>query len=646
MIKYKTKPNAHAIIYTKILEQELVDFLKSLIHQEEYRHLTVQPKLTLKEGEKPYEIISTASISIRKSYEIHNSIEDFIKAHNTELLSVLGSKECVSIELIISVREKSQTPQTRESSLTFIPIEPRYRFEQIILPDDLHREIYEALCIIDHQELIYKTWGFEEIDPIPKSILNFYGPPGTGKTMCAHAIAHKQKKKLLALNYAEIESKYVGDAPKNLMKAFETAKEMDAILFFDEADSFLGKRIQNVTQGAEQALNSLRSQMLILLEEFSGIVLFATNLVSNFDRAFESRILKHIKFELPNEKARIQIIKSLIPLRLPISNDFTDSEWEEIGKITDSLCGRELKSIVLETLLQKAHQDGKDAWFSFTDFKQAILNKQESLRKLKEETTEKKEKILTAIKRQNIMGKRPLEISIIDKSDLIKYHSGIEENIKQLSKRLNPNYFMKDLEFGVDSDGKVIVRGTEEYNRNSMIKVDGDKASAKAGSLEGAGSLNEFINETKLMPDTTYTIDDRQVCRTDHLGRVVSSKAELHKPIEGTRYQQRDTHTQARIIKDKDGILGHDDAGHLVPNRLGGPNEAINQIPMARELNRSGSLWFKTESELSNAVKDGKEVIVSDTLEYTGDSFRPDRINRTIIIDGSERVITFDNLPK
>lgn len=229
------------------------------------------------------------------------------------------------------------------------------------------------------------------------------------------------------------------------------------------------------------------------------------------------------------------------------------------------------------------------------------------------------------------------------RDDLKTYSPEFSNYIDQLGERLNPDYFMKDLEFGVEADGKIIAKGTADYNRNSMIKIDGDKAFAKAGSLEGAGSLNEFINETVLMPDTTYNIDGRQVCKTDNLGRVVSSYAELHKPIDGIRYQQRDTHTQMRIVEDKDGILGHDDAGHLVPNRLGGPNEAINQVPMARELNRSGSLWFQTENDLSNAVREGKEVIVSDTLEYTGDSFRPDRIIREISIDGEKRTHIFDN---
>ena len=62
--------------------------------------------------------------------------------------------------------------------------------------------------------------------------------------------------------------------------------------------------------------------MLILLEEFSGIVLFATNLVTNFDKAFESRILKHIKFELPDENARMHIIEKKLPTQIPFAKPY------------------------------------------------------------------------------------------------------------------------------------------------------------------------------------------------------------------------------------------------------------------------------------------------------------------------------------
>lgn len=126
------------------------------------------------------------------------------------------------------------------------------------------------------------------------------------------------------------------------------------MLFFDEADSFLGKRIENVTQGAEQALNSLRSQMLILLEEFPGVVLFATNLVTNFDHAFESRILKHIQFELPNQEARAAIIKKMLPSRLPLESPFTQEQLMEASAIIDGFSGREIKGAILELLLAKA----------------------------------------------------------------------------------------------------------------------------------------------------------------------------------------------------------------------------------------------------------------------------------------------------
>ncbi|MBR8840228.1 MAG: AAA family ATPase [Stigonema ocellatum SAG 48.90 = DSM 106950] len=53
----------------------------------------------------------------------------------------------------------------------------------------------------------------------------------------------------------------------------------NAVLFIDEADSLLSKRLLHVTQGSEQAINSIRSQLFICLEQYQGIVIFATNLV-------------------------------------------------------------------------------------------------------------------------------------------------------------------------------------------------------------------------------------------------------------------------------------------------------------------------------------------------------------------------------
>ncbi len=62
------------------------------------------------------------------------------------------------------------------------------------------------------------------------------------------------------------------------------------MLFLDKADSLLGKRLTQVNQGSEQALNSLRSQLLLSLDGFKGIFVFATNLIETYDSAFDSRI--------------------------------------------------------------------------------------------------------------------------------------------------------------------------------------------------------------------------------------------------------------------------------------------------------------------------------------------------------------------
>ena len=180
-------------------------------------------------------------------------------------------------------------------------------------------------------------------------------------------------------------SKWVGETEQNIANAFAEAKNKKAMLIFDEADSFLGKRIENVTQGADQALNSLRSQMLILLKEFSGVVLFATNLVTNFDPAFESRILKHIRFELPNLEARAAIIKKMIPTKLPVLSPFTDEEYLEGSKLIEGFSGREIKGAILDMLLSKAEKSKDSIIFSIEDLYSALNKKQVAKKQLKAE---------------------------------------------------------------------------------------------------------------------------------------------------------------------------------------------------------------------------------------------------------------------
>ncbi len=287
---------------------------------------------------------------------------------------------------------KNQAEEKTQTRISVSPVEPKFSFSQVVLPDETKNQIDEVISLLKNMRKIYYEWGFIEIDPVPRSIVNFFGPPGTGKTMTVHAIAKELNKKILILNYADIESKYVGEAPKNLIAAFDEAEKEDAVIFFDEADSFLGKRITNVDSGSEQAINSLRSQMLMKLEEFNGIVFFATNLHENYDRAFESRILRHVEFKLPDFEGRKKIIKSKLPKNAPYSEDIfaEDSKiFDGLSEISDGFSGREIKNCVLQALVLAAKSDSNVTSKILAQAFNSKKNEREALRKKEQERKEK-----------------------------------------------------------------------------------------------------------------------------------------------------------------------------------------------------------------------------------------------------------------
>lgn len=196
--------------------------------------------------------------------------------------------------------------------------QPQFTFDELILPKPTLDQIVKALAFKKHHDLVFNTWGLSKTHKFSDRVcINFYGPPGTGKTMAAHAVAHYLEKSLLPVSYAEIESKYVGDTPKNLVSLFKEAEKMDAIIFFDEADALLSRRVSNMSNSTDTSVNQTRSVLLTLLNSYKGTVLFATNFIENFDPAFMRRILAHVKFELPDYESRKRLFEYYIPPEMP-----------------------------------------------------------------------------------------------------------------------------------------------------------------------------------------------------------------------------------------------------------------------------------------------------------------------------------------
>ena len=232
----------------------------------------------------------------------------------------------------------------------FLPEEPKWSLDDIILPQAVREKILDVANYSENAHRVFELWGFKHTHKFSRRIgINLYGAPGTGKTMAAHAIAKQLGKKILIVNYADIESKYVGETPKNIRKAFEAAKNSDSILFFDEADAILSKRVTNMTQAVDVSVNQTRSVMLMLMNEYQDFIIFATNFIENFDPAFMRRISMHVEFTLPDEDCRRKLWRMYTPEECPNNLDF-----DELAKKFDGISGSDISNAMLNAAFKAA----------------------------------------------------------------------------------------------------------------------------------------------------------------------------------------------------------------------------------------------------------------------------------------------------
>ena len=135
---------------------------------------------------------------------------------------------------------------------------------------------------------------------------NAPGPPGTGKTMTASLLGKEFNKDVYRIDLSQIVSKYIGETEKNLEKIFVKAEHKDWILFFDEADALFGKR-SNVQSAHDKYANQEVSYLLQRVEDFSGLIILASNYKTNIDSAFVRRFNAIIHFPMPGHHERFEL---------------------------------------------------------------------------------------------------------------------------------------------------------------------------------------------------------------------------------------------------------------------------------------------------------------------------------------------------
>lgn len=253
-------------------------------------------------------------------------------------------------------RRRDPEPETPDVGMLIQP-EPRHDLDKLILHPEVKADMLAGLRALEMREQLEAVWNLSAIEPQQgRCILNFYGPPGTGKTRAALGIALRLGKPLYQVDYSAVISKYLGDTAKHIKAAFQAASEQDAVLFFDEADSLLSKRVAT-GESCSTSINQNRNTLMQELDRFDGVVIVTTNLFENYDPALLRRIQRHIKFRLPNASMR----RELFALHLP-NHSRVEADFAVLAELSRGLSGGDILNICVNAIHAGSTDEDPAKW--------------------------------------------------------------------------------------------------------------------------------------------------------------------------------------------------------------------------------------------------------------------------------------------
>jgi transitional endoplasmic reticulum ATPase len=119
------------------------------------------------------------------------------------------------------------------------------------------------------------------------------GPPGAGKSAWVRHLAGRMGMPVLHKRASDLLNPFVGGTEQNIAGAFAEAREAQAFLVFDEADSLLLERADAVRSWEISQVN----EMLTWMEGHELPFACTTNLAERLDRASLRRFLVKLRFD-------------------------------------------------------------------------------------------------------------------------------------------------------------------------------------------------------------------------------------------------------------------------------------------------------------------------------------------------------------
>ena len=208
-----------------------------------------------------------------------------------------------------SVRQQSVNPLGTYAAR----INAVFTWDDLVIGDDQKRKMKMICDQVRYRSVVNEDWGFRKKSPYGRGLCAlFYGSPGTGKTMAVQVMANDLGLDVYRIDLSQLSSKYIGETQKNISALFNKAKNINAMLFFDEADSMFAKRSE-VKDSNDRYANADTAFLLQKLEDYEGITILATNYANNIDDAFKRRIKFMINFAFPTPQVRLMLWKKILP---------------------------------------------------------------------------------------------------------------------------------------------------------------------------------------------------------------------------------------------------------------------------------------------------------------------------------------------
>ena len=139
------------------------------------------------------------------------------------------------------------------------------------------------------------------------------GPPGTGKSAYAQWLSDRLGLEVMHRRASNLVSMWVGETERNIARAFAEARDTEAFLIFDEADSLLADR-----RGAHRTWEVSRvNEMLMWMESHPLPFVCTTNDGDRLDSASLRRFVFKAKLEFLKSESAAVVFRTFFGVEAP-----------------------------------------------------------------------------------------------------------------------------------------------------------------------------------------------------------------------------------------------------------------------------------------------------------------------------------------